>query len=278
MRPLDPRLPATCAARARRARGRRRSSGSSPPIALLAQATLFASIVARAFDGIVRPDRSSASSLFGAVVIARALFASGFEATGRRAAALVMSELRLALVERRLSVRHVRWTGPRPGRSQPRRSAGRRRAGGLLRALPPAAGAGGARSHRGACLDGGDRPDLSRDHAGDAAVDPGVHGADRPVHRVEDPGTMGGAGTALEPLPRRRPGPPNAPSVQPWRLAGGSDRGGERGVPANDDGDAPRELPVRSRARSGGDVRDGARGGHARRPADRGIGWPSNLR
>jgi thiol reductant ABC exporter CydD subunit len=69
-------------------------------IALLLQATLFASIVARAFQH--RPIDPRVVFAFGAVVIARALFASGFEATGRRAAALVTSELRMALVERRL--------------------------------------------------------------------------------------------------------------------------------------------------------------------------------
>src|SRR6476659_10264129 len=69
-------------------------------IALLFQAALFASIVARAFQHRSRDPRAIIA--FGAVVIARALFASGFEATGRRAAALVTSELRMALVERRL--------------------------------------------------------------------------------------------------------------------------------------------------------------------------------
>src|SRR5207247_3284627 len=69
-------------------------------IALLIQATLFAFIVARAFQHRTTDPRAIIA--FGAVVIARALFASGFEATGQRAAALVTSQLRIALVERRL--------------------------------------------------------------------------------------------------------------------------------------------------------------------------------
>ena len=99
MRPLDPRL-------LRRVRPARVALavdvlfGFLATIALLIQATLFASIVARAFQHRTTDPRAIIA--FGAVVIARALFASGFEATGRRAAARVTSELRMALVERRL--------------------------------------------------------------------------------------------------------------------------------------------------------------------------------
>ena len=99
MRPLDPRL-------LRRVRPARVALaidvlfGFLATIALLLQATLFASIVARAFQHRTTDPRAIIA--FGAVVIARALFASSFEATGRRAAALVTSELRMALVERRL--------------------------------------------------------------------------------------------------------------------------------------------------------------------------------
>ena len=99
MRPLDPRL-------LRRVRPARVALavdvlfGFLATIALLIQATLFASIVARAFQH--RPTDPRVVIAFGAVVIARALFASGFEATGRRAATLVTSELRMALMERRL--------------------------------------------------------------------------------------------------------------------------------------------------------------------------------
>ncbi|MBJ7331557.1 MAG: thiol reductant ABC exporter subunit CydD [Solirubrobacteraceae bacterium] len=69
---------------------------------VLAQATLLAAVIARAWGG------SSLSSLTGllvglvAVVCARAGLAWGFEVVGRRAAASVLSELRMALVGQRL--------------------------------------------------------------------------------------------------------------------------------------------------------------------------------
>ena len=99
MRPLDPRL-------LRRVRPARVALaidvlfGLFATIGLLIQATLFASIVARAFQHL--PLRPGEIIAFCAVVIARALFGAGFEATGRRAAALVTSDLRMSLVERRL--------------------------------------------------------------------------------------------------------------------------------------------------------------------------------
>jgi thiol reductant ABC exporter CydD subunit len=99
VRPLDPRL-------LRRVRPARVALaidvlfGFLATIALLIQATLFASIVARAFEHL--PLQPGEIIAFCAVVIARALFGAGFEATGRRAAALVTSDLRMSLVERRL--------------------------------------------------------------------------------------------------------------------------------------------------------------------------------
>ena len=99
MRPLDPRL-------LRRVRPARVALaidalfGFLATIALLIQATLFASIVVRAFQHL--PLQPSEIIAFCAVVIARALFGAGFEAIGRRAAALVTSDLRMSLVERRL--------------------------------------------------------------------------------------------------------------------------------------------------------------------------------
>jgi thiol reductant ABC exporter CydD subunit len=99
VRPLDPRL-------LRRVRPARVALaidalfGFLATIALLIQATLFASIVVRAFQHL--PLQPSEIIAFCAVVIARALFGAGFEAIGRRAAALVTSDLRMSLVERRL--------------------------------------------------------------------------------------------------------------------------------------------------------------------------------
>ena len=99
MRPLDPRL----LRRVRPARVALAADvlfGFLATIALLIQATLFAAIVARAFEH--RPLDPREVIAFCGVVVARAVFAAGFEATGRRAAALATSELRMALVERRL--------------------------------------------------------------------------------------------------------------------------------------------------------------------------------
>jgi thiol reductant ABC exporter CydD subunit len=99
VRPLDPRL-------LRRARAARRTLvadvcfGFLATLLILLQATLFALIVVRAFDGRAFPAR--ALVVFAGVVLARGVLAGAFETTGRLAASRVMSELRLALVSSRL--------------------------------------------------------------------------------------------------------------------------------------------------------------------------------
>jgi thiol reductant ABC exporter CydD subunit len=101
VRPLDPRL-------LRRVRGARTglvadaALGVLATVTLLAQATLVADVVARAFAGT--PPSRLAGALVGlaVVVLGRAVLAGAFESVGRLAAASVMSELRLALVEHRL--------------------------------------------------------------------------------------------------------------------------------------------------------------------------------
>lgn len=101
MRVLDPRL-------LRRARAARLLLGADTAIGLatallvLLQATLLATIVARAFRGASLQDVSGELVLLVLVFAARGLLAWGFEVAGRRAAWTVLSELRLALVERRL--------------------------------------------------------------------------------------------------------------------------------------------------------------------------------
>ena len=85
--------------------------GIGTAVAVLAQASLLALIVARAFDG------ESARALwpyFGLLVIAfvlRGAFAWGMEIAGRRAAWDVLSELRMALVERRLRTQPIAVDG-----------------------------------------------------------------------------------------------------------------------------------------------------------------------
>ncbi len=101
MRPLDKRL-------LRRARAARRllaadvALGIGTAVLVLLQATLIADIVARAFDGASLREVRGELVLLVLAFAARGLFAWGFEVAGRRAATSVLSELRLALVERRL--------------------------------------------------------------------------------------------------------------------------------------------------------------------------------
>src|SRR5215469_10844234 len=101
MRALDPRL----LERTRPARpllAIDTALGVATGLAILAQATLLARIVAHAFGGA--PLRRLALD-FGLLVIAFALrgaFAWGMEIAGRRAAWSVLSELRLALVQKRI--------------------------------------------------------------------------------------------------------------------------------------------------------------------------------
>ena len=98
---LDPRL-------LRRARAARLLLGADTAIGLatallvLLQATLLATIVARAFRGASLHDVSGELVLLVLAFAGRGLLAWGFEVAGRRAAWTVLSELRLALVERRL--------------------------------------------------------------------------------------------------------------------------------------------------------------------------------
>ena len=98
---LDPRL----LQRARPARlliGIDIGIGLAAALLVLLQATLFAQIVARAFHGAPLGDVSRDIVLLAVVFACRGVLAWGFETTGRRAASTVLSELRLALVERRL--------------------------------------------------------------------------------------------------------------------------------------------------------------------------------
>ena len=101
MRVLDPRL-------LRRARAARlllatdTAIGLATALLVLLQATLLATIVARAFRGAPLDDVSGELILLVLAFAGRGLLAWGFEVAGRRAAWTVLSELRLALVERRL--------------------------------------------------------------------------------------------------------------------------------------------------------------------------------
>ena len=69
---------------------------------VLAQAVLLAEVAARSFDGASLHDVLRPLALLAAVVCARAVAGWGFEVVGRRAAARILSRLRLGLVGRRL--------------------------------------------------------------------------------------------------------------------------------------------------------------------------------
>ena len=77
------------------------------------------------------------SALLAALAVARGLLAGAFESTGRRAAAGVMSQLRLELVRRRAARRPDGGRRRRVRRGRDRRRPGRRRPRDLLRPLPP---------------------------------------------------------------------------------------------------------------------------------------------
>ena len=101
MRLLDQRLLA-------RARAARRllvfdsALGVAGAVLLVVQATLIARIVAQAFTGSSLRDVAPGLVLLTLAFAARGTLAWGFEVAGRRAAWRVLSELRLALAERRL--------------------------------------------------------------------------------------------------------------------------------------------------------------------------------
>ena len=101
MRALDQRL-------VRRAQPVRRllaldvALGLASALLVLVQATLLARIVAAAFTGASLHHVARDLVLLAVAFAGRGLLAWGFELAGRRAAASVLSELRLAVVERRL--------------------------------------------------------------------------------------------------------------------------------------------------------------------------------
>jgi thiol reductant ABC exporter CydD subunit len=76
--------------------------GIGTALAVVVQASLLALIVARAFDGVPLRALWPDVGLLVAAFLARGALAWGMEIAGRRAAWSVLSELRLAMIERRL--------------------------------------------------------------------------------------------------------------------------------------------------------------------------------
>ena len=110
MRGIDPRL-LHRAREARVALGVDAVLGVVAALLVLAQAVLLAHVVARAFDGASLAQVAVPLALLAAVVGARALATWGFGFVGRRAAACVLSKLRLDLVESRLTGRPAALDG-----------------------------------------------------------------------------------------------------------------------------------------------------------------------
>jgi ATP-binding cassette, subfamily C, bacterial CydD len=110
VRALDPRL-------LRRARAARKllavdtAIGLATAVLVLFQATLLAWIVARAFAGATWGELAGELVLLALAFAARGALAWAAEVAGRRAASTVLSELRLALVERRLRGRPAALDG-----------------------------------------------------------------------------------------------------------------------------------------------------------------------
>ncbi len=114
MRTLDPRL----VRRARPVRvllGVDAALGIGMALLVLLQAGLMAHVVAEAFDGASLADVTAPLAVLALAFAARGLLAWGFEAAGRRAAWDVLSELRVALVERRVRAQPAALDGVQGG-------------------------------------------------------------------------------------------------------------------------------------------------------------------
>jgi ATP-binding cassette, subfamily C, bacterial CydD len=114
MRALDPRL-------VRRTRSVRpllavdTALGVATVACVLVQATLLARIVARAFSGAAPGDLRTDLVALALAFVVRGALAWAMEVAGRRAAASVLSELRLALVARRLRTQPTATDGTQSG-------------------------------------------------------------------------------------------------------------------------------------------------------------------
>ena len=194
-------------------------------VAVLLHAVVFATIVVTAFRGEL-PSATSIAAL-AAIVVARGILAGGFESVGRRAAVRILSQLRLTLVERRLTEAPLADDGAEAAEIA---TAAVQGVDGLqtyfARYLPSWRWRRWCRSW--SWLDGGDRPHLRGDHARHAADHPRVHDPDRSRDRGADAGSLGSALAALDALRGRRPRAPDPACVQPIRTASGSDRRVER--------------------------------------------------
>ena len=196
------------------------------------------------------------------------------ELAGRRAAADVLSELRLALLERRLSAQPTAADGAEARRDRRRCRARPAGARGVLRALPPAGRPRLDRPARRARLGGGHRRRVRAGDGGDASARPGLHVAHRARDRAADTRALGRTGRSRRTSSTwsagcRRCGRSTAARRSP----SGSPRSGSAIA-------APRWArcgwgSFRDRSWSCCHARRGARGGDDRRPAGRRRPWPA---
>ena len=114
MRVLDPRL-LQAARPARAALGADVAAGLGVALLVLAQAWLLARIVAATFAGAAPADLIEELVLLAGAFAARGALGWGVEVAGRRAASAVLSELRLALVARRLRAQPAALDGVQAG-------------------------------------------------------------------------------------------------------------------------------------------------------------------
>ena len=114
MRVLDSRL-LRSARSARRLLAADVAVGVVTALVVVAQAALLAHVVARAVAGASVADVAPELAALVAAFAVRGALAWGFEVAGRRAAATVLSELRLALVARRLSAQPAALDGTEAG-------------------------------------------------------------------------------------------------------------------------------------------------------------------
>ena len=237
-------------------------------LAVLAQASLLALIVAEAFAGAplqrardgVRPARDRVRGAGG----------GGMGDGGHGPPGRVERSVGASPGARRAAPARAADGGRRRGRRRARRGGRGRHRGprGLLRALPASGRAGLGRPVAGDRLGRVRRPAGRADHAAHAAAGAGVHVAHRPLHRGSARASAGRRCGSLSThfLDVVR----GLPTLRAFGRAedqADGDRRGRRALSRRDDGDAARQLPVGVRARAGGHARRRARRRDDRRAA-----------
>ena len=229
MRTLDPRLVSrTRAARPLLVADAAMGIATAAPV--IVQATVLAGVVTRAFGRDPSARLGAAAAVLVAAFAVRGALAWGMEVAGRRAAASVLSELRLDLAGRRLRTQPLATDGVQSGEvvaasvqgiEALEAYFGRYLPQAVLATVVPVVGARVGRHGR---------PDVGAHHAAHAAPGAGVHVAHRPVHGAAHARAVVGAAAAFDAFPRRRARAADAARVRPRPRAAGrpSPRSGRR--------------------------------------------------